>query len=264
MNKNSKGGRSNRRNAVLHASGVSHALWPSQMRRSPATAKIAQRRRLMLLKGTWWFRKPRQLQNKQQVKKLVEFQSALPIYLLYTTLAISLLVVGVLLAMFVLHPWPITLLLVLVWTATIMLTIRLWYTCLYMTLAARRVRRETKHQPIQPLPPIAKTHPLHPASTIPVTRPLPPSRPGFLATPIPSTPLIRILETIDLSSTNIEHFLDSVQPSNQQIPHTQIDSGFTSDSIPDLTLDSTPESPMKTQQSEHADMPADNEASKAP
>ena len=261
INKNSKGGRCNRRNAVLHASGVSHALWPTQMRRSPATGKMAQQRRLMVIKGTGWFRKPRHLQNNQLIKKLVEFQSALPIYLLYTTLAISLLVVGVLLAMFVLHPWPITLLLVLVWTATIMLTIRLWYTCLYMTLAAQHVRAEIKSQPIQPLPPIAKTHPLPPAPTIPATRPLPPSRPGFLATPVPSTPLIRILETIDLSSTNIEHFLDNGQPSDQRIPHTQIDSGSASDSIPDSTLDSTSKSTMKIQQSEHIDIPADKEVS---
>jgi hypothetical protein len=216
MNKNSAG---NRRSCVLRASGVSRALWPSQMRRSPATGKIAQQRRLMIIKGTWWFRKPRRLQNKRFVKKLVEFQSAFPIYLLYTTLAISLLVVGVLLAMFVLHPWPITILLVLLWTVTIILTMRLWYTCLYMTLTARHV---TKRVPVQQLPPIARTRPIPPVPTIPVTRPLPPSRPGFPVTPIPATPLIRILETIDLSSTAIEHFLDGGQTSDQQIPHTQI------------------------------------------
>ncbi len=209
----------NRRSSVLRASGVSHALWPSQVRRSLTTSKIAQRRRLMIIKGVWWFRKPRQLQNKRLVKKLVEFQSTFRIYLLYTTLAISLLVVGILLTMFVLHPWPITVLLVLVWTVTIMLTMRLWYTCLYMTLTARRV---TKRLPVQPLPTIAKTRPLPPMSTIPVTRPLPASRPGFLATPIPPTPLVRILETIDLSSTNVEHFLATGQTSDQQIPRSQM------------------------------------------
>lgn len=217
--------------SVLRTSGVSRALWPSQMRRSPATGKIAQQRRLMIIKGVWCFRKPGPLQNKRLVKKLVEFQSTFRIYLLYTTLAVSLLVVGVLLAMFVLHPWPITILLGLLWTVTIALTMRLWYTCLYMALTARRV---TKRLPIQQLPTIAKTRPLPPMHAIPATRPipvslpgslpasLPGSRPGFPATPIPPTPFVRILETIDLSSTNVEHFLEGGQESDQQIPRSQM------------------------------------------
>lgn len=237
MNKKS---RDDQHGSVLRASGVSRALWPSRMRRSPATGtgKIAQQRRLMIIKGVWCFRKPRPLQNKRLVKKLVEFQSAFRIYLLYTTLAISLLVVGVLLAMFVLHPWPITLLLGLLWTMTLALTMRLWYTCLYMALTARRV---TKRLPMQQFPTIAKTRPLPPMPTIPVTRPLSGpvtrslpgslsgslsgSRPGFPATPIPPTPLVRILETIDLSSTTVEHFLEGIegaQTSDQQPPCSQM------------------------------------------
>jgi hypothetical protein len=220
MNKKSRGDQDS---SVLRASGVSRALWPSQMRRSPATGKIAQQRRLMIIKGVWCFRKPRPFQNKRLVKKLVEFQSTFRIYLLYTMLTISLLVVGVLLAMFILHPWPVTILLGLLWTVTVALTIQLWYTCLYMALTARRM---AKRLPIQHLPTIARTRPLSPMPTIPVTRPLPGSlsisRPGFPATPMPSTPLVRILETIDLSSTNVEHFLEGAQASDQQIPRSQM------------------------------------------
>ena len=36
-----------------------------------------------------------------------------------------------------------------------------------------------------------------------------PRTPGALETPVPSTPArVRVLETVDLSSSNIEHFLD--------------------------------------------------------
>jgi hypothetical protein len=223
MSKKSEGAR---QNVVLRASGVSHALWPSQVRRCLATGKIAQRRRLMIIKGVWWFRKPRQLQNKQLVKKLVEFQSTFRIYLLYTTLAISLLVVGILLAMFVLHPWPITILLVLLWVVTTALTMRLWYTCLYMTLTAPRAAmriamRTAKRMPKRQLPTIAKTRPLPPMHTVPVTRPQLVTRPSFPSTPIPPTPLVRVLETIDLSTTSVEHFLSLNQTSDQQVPQAQ-------------------------------------------
>jgi len=36
--------------------------------------------------------------------------------------------------------------------------------------------------------------------------------PGTLETPVPSTPArVRVLETIDLSSANVEHFLDTMK-----------------------------------------------------
>src|SRR2546430_16010717 len=93
---------------VLRSSGVSHALWPLPARRYLATSKIAQRRRLMIIKGVWWFRKPGPLPYKQLIKQLLAFQSTFRIYLLYITLAIAFLVVGVLLAVFMLRPWPVT------------------------------------------------------------------------------------------------------------------------------------------------------------
>ena len=50
---------------------------------------------------------------------------------------------------------------------------------------------------------------------------------SFPETPMPATPLIRVLETIDLSSTSVEHFLDlsdqppSSQPSQEQVRRPQ-------------------------------------------
>src|SRR5437016_10997792 len=36
-----------------HASGVSRALWPAEMRRSLATGRVAQQRRYLVLSGKW-------------------------------------------------------------------------------------------------------------------------------------------------------------------------------------------------------------------
>lgn len=225
-------------NPILRPRSVSSALWPSQMRRYLATGKFAQQRRLMIIKGVWWFRKSWPPQQKQTIKQLLAFQSTFRIYLLYTTLAIAFLVVGVLLAMVMLHPWPVTLLLVLLWIVTTVLTMRLWYACLHMSLAARRAANHTVHatlplplkrtvsqlpqapaksQPKQPFPPIAKTRPLSLDRSI--DQPVPHTRPLFPATPMPPTPLVRVLETIDLSSTNVEHFLETKQ---QQEPRSQM------------------------------------------
>jgi hypothetical protein len=47
---------------------------------------------------------------------------------------------------------------------------------------------------------------------------------NFPETPVPATPLIRVLETIDLSSSNVKHFIDppcEEQPSPQAIPQEQ-------------------------------------------
>jgi hypothetical protein len=126
-----------------------------------------------------------------------------------------------------LRPWPVTMLLVLFWLATIALTVRLWYVCLRMTLVARRAatyktkrstKRVTKHETQQHFPTIAKTRPV--VASLP---PVPVTRPLFPATPMPSTPLVRVLETIDLSSTDIEHFLDINQPAAQNMPDSQLE-----------------------------------------
>jgi hypothetical protein len=222
------------------------------VRRYLATSKFAQRRRLMIIKGTWWFKKFWPLQRKQTIKQPFIFQSTFQnifrIYLLYNTLATSCLAVGVLLAMFMLHPWPITILLVLLWIVTTVLTIRLWYVCLHMSLVARKTANHTlrttmlsrkymtqsfiqspaKSQPEQPLPGIAKTRPLSFDHSLnySIDQQIPHTRPLFPSTPMPSTPLVRVLETIDLSSTNVEHFLDAKQ--EQQTPRSHMGAAPTS------------------------------------
>jgi hypothetical protein len=48
-----------------------------------------------------------------------------------------------------------------------------------------------------------------PEGTQPIQRQQPDNAMSFPTTPMPATPVIRVLETIDLSSTDIEHFLDT-------------------------------------------------------
>jgi hypothetical protein len=217
----------------MYAGGVSHAFWPLEARRCLATGKHAQRRRLIILEEINWLRKNRKTQNRQGRTLRETFR----IYLLYSALGISFLMTGVLLALFMLHPWPVTMVLVLFWLATIALTVRLWYVCLQMTLVARHAatykarhatKLATKRGGQQHFPTITKTQPI--ATTLP---PVPVTRPLFPTTPMPSTPLVRVLETIDLSTTNIEHFLDAEQPIAQNIPLSQ------SEDASDLPVQST-------------------------
>ena len=62
--------------------------------------------------------------------------------------------------------------------------------------------------------------PSHKQPVVPPT----PLMPQFPNTPMPATPLIRVLETIDLSSSKVEHFIDPTskpvteQPSQQHTP----------------------------------------------
>jgi hypothetical protein len=212
----------------VHSGGVSHAFWPLEVRRCLATGKHAQRRRLIILKEINWLRKNRPQKNDQ--KRIL--RGTFRIYLLYSALGISFLMTGVLLALFMLRPWAVTMLLVLFWLATIALTVRLWYVCLQMTLVARhassyKAKRGTqpatkhiaaKREVRQHFPTIAKTRPI--TASLP---PVPVTRPLFPMTPMPSTPLVRVLETIDLSSTNVEHFLDINQPSEQNVPRSQLE-----------------------------------------
>jgi hypothetical protein len=212
----------------ISSGGVSHAFWPLEVRHCLATGKHAQRRRLIILKEINWLRRNRPQQNNQKRT----LRGAFRIYLLYSALGISFLMTGVLLALFMLRPWAVTMLLVLFWLATIALTVRLWYVCLQMTLVARHAsthkaehstKLATKHvaakrEILQQFPTIAKTRPI--VASLP---PVPVTRPLFPATPMPSTPLVRVLETIDLSSTNIEHFLDTNQPSEPNVPRSQLE-----------------------------------------
>jgi hypothetical protein len=149
------------------ASGISSALWPSNTQRCIATSKIAQQRRFIIMK--WPCMKRRTSRH---------------MHLFYPTLAIMLLIGGMVLAIVVLQYWVILLTLAAAWSVMIICMIRLLFNGIYNTAVGRRGRDLTQRARRTPA----------------VFR--------FPETPMPATPLIRVLETIDLSRADIENFMD--------------------------------------------------------
>jgi hypothetical protein len=73
----------------------------------------------------------------------------------------------------------------------------------------RRLAGSIEHTGILPTPPVSTTTSPTPEGTQPIQHQQPDNAMSFPTTPMPATPVIRVLETIDLSSTDIEHFLDT-------------------------------------------------------
>src|ERR1700676_4001609 len=77
-----------------HASGVSRALWPADMRHSLATSRVAQQRRKLVFRENWW------------AKFLATIQASTAL----TMGVITLLVGGSMLAALLFHSWWLLLL----------------------------------------------------------------------------------------------------------------------------------------------------------
>jgi hypothetical protein len=108
------------------------------------------------------------------------------VHFLYPLLAIVLLIGGMILAALVLQYWMILLALAAAWSVMIMLMTRLLFNSTYRTAVARWYQEQR--------------------STVRTRRA--PTAVRFPETPMPATPLIRVLETIDLSQTDMENFMD--------------------------------------------------------
>ncbi|MEO8954663.1 MAG: hypothetical protein ABI465_08825 [Ktedonobacteraceae bacterium] len=157
-----------------HASGVSRALWPADMRHSLATSRVAQRRRKLVIREKWW----------AKLLATIEASTAL------TMGVITLCVGGSMLAALVFHAWwlllfPVTILTILSLAITPPLLIKLKQARRMGVAQHARKRRGTSS-----------------ISVAPSIRRAP-------ETPIPTSPLVRELETFDLSQTDVEHFLAS-------------------------------------------------------
>ncbi|MFL5702694.1 MAG: hypothetical protein ACJ8AG_07675 [Ktedonobacteraceae bacterium] len=156
------------------AGSVSHALWPAHMRRSVATGRVAQGRRRLLLYSRWG-------------PFLVScFRWGTPLLMI----AISMVVGGTIVAALLLHTWYILI------VAGLLLT--------FMTLL------------IIPPSVLKLSHMLH----LPEGQPIRPLRSGSIfpgarrepETPLPTAPLVRVLETYDLSETEVQHFVGAQPP----------------------------------------------------
>lgn len=152
------------------ASSISSALWPASARRCVATGRVAQQRRSFILRGMRWSSVNRYIMQR--------------VHFLYPLLMIVLPIGGIILAALVLQYWMILLTLAAAWSVMVMIMTRLLFNKIYSATVVRW--RQDQHSNVRAL---------HLPTRFPVT-------------PMPATPLIRVLETIDLSRANMENFMD--------------------------------------------------------
>ena len=158
------------------ASAVSRALWPSNLHRSQVIGKPVQKRRRLTFNGLYlaW--------SEQNVP------ASVPVLLVITSTVVG----GSIVTALLLHLWYVLLFPALLLTATTLLI-------LHPLLSKFHAIPDQIVQPrltIQSTPRTFKSSP----GTLPVRR--------APETPMPKTPLVRELETFDLSETGVEHFLD--------------------------------------------------------
>lgn len=243
------------------ASKVSRAVWPERIRWNLATGKAAQWRRAMMIR--WFHQSGKQQPRKSRVirdcKKVAPSHSWRIRSLMFHThrrVALSLPIVSILLAVCLWQHWYVQLMLAALCTTANILILHLLFNDAAPVPPALAGR-----SPVS-LFRSAHTAPPGKPSTVGTSRdqsgshdqsvsyrasksvdrlnskPLVAGKPQnkrplpsmtFPDTPMPATPLIRVLETIDLSSTNVEHFLELAEraeraeaaPPSQEPPHQQ-------------------------------------------
>jgi hypothetical protein len=159
-----------------HVGSVSDAWWPAHLRRSLATGRIAQGRRLLLL-----------CCRSRQRRLAAIFQFGTRLLLVGTSMAIG----GLIVAALLLRAWYILLF-------TLLLLI-----LLTLIIAAPAVMKLARALHLPGRRPIIALSPL---------RNLPrfPGAFGEPETPLPVAPLVRVLETYDLSASEVQHFVASL------------------------------------------------------
>jgi hypothetical protein len=155
------------------ACNVSRALWPADVRRSLATGRVAQQRRSLLLKGKRW----------ESLARLLQIDTAQLLFV------VALFVGSTIFAALLLHMWYVLLIPIFMLSGLTGLLVLPWLSRFYQML--RSVARQT--------PGVLRSH-----SGFPMMQSAP-------ETPLPADPLVRILETYDLSQTDVEHFVDTAK-----------------------------------------------------
>jgi hypothetical protein len=166
--------------------GVSNALWPTSERRYVATNWFAQQRRFFIMKRVWW--------------SYVQRRAVQSLRFFYPLLIFALLGAGITLALLIFQYWVILFILATAWSMLIVFMTRLLCDKLYHIALFRLYYK--------------------PRSSHPRSRPLS-ALPQFPETPMPATPLIRVLETIDLSTMDVEQFIAN-EASKQALTQTPI------------------------------------------
>jgi hypothetical protein len=167
------------------ASGVSRALWPTCRRRYVATNWFAQQRRFFIMRGIGW----------SSVRRRVIRSLSLAYPLLIPVLLIAAIVLAVALFQY----WVILFLFAVVWSVLIVIVTRFLCDKFYHAMRARYYKpRSLRSRALSALP-------------------------QFPETPMPVTPLIRVLETIDLSTMDVEQLIanETSEQESAQIPIVQ-------------------------------------------
>jgi hypothetical protein len=166
------GDRSEARFVTPCVSGISTAIWPASQRRHVATHWFAQQRRSFIMRGI----------------ALPHVQLRIVLHLLYPLLLLALLLAGIVLAVFVFQYWLILFALSTLWSVLVVIMTRLLCDKVYATMATRLEHGGRRGR-------LQRARPFSLASQFPET-------------PMPAAPLIRVLETIDLSTMDVEHFIE--------------------------------------------------------
>ena len=152
-----------------HASGVSSALWPADMRRSLATGRVAQRRRSLVSSG------------KRRVLPAATLRTGSSLALM----VISMFVGGTIVAALILRLEYLLLIPSAILTLTTLLIIPpLLLKPHRMVRRASLQRSTTRDLRGQSFPPMKRRSP---------------------ETPLPAAPLVRVLETVDLSQSDVDY-----------------------------------------------------------
>jgi hypothetical protein len=161
-------------------STVSNALWPVDTRCIVSSAHAQRRRRWIVSRG---FRR-----SKGVGRAGFRYRAVARIfYVLCILVATAFVLEGLLLVLFMARPWALLLLLTATWTVSLSVASQLLYLEVPKTTI---IRKNTK------------------SNLLKVAESAQPALLLFPDTPMPVTPLVRVLDTIDLSSSEVEHFLD--------------------------------------------------------
>jgi Ca2+/Na+ antiporter len=178
-----------------YRSSVSRALWPTNIQHCVPTNKAAQRRRIIIMKGWGWI----SAWYKRITAKLSRWYAYIvaPVRQQLTT---TLITICIILTMHELYQWY-------VWSPAIIICILVCATlCLMLS---EKQHTSTTPRTVSPSQnEEARQRTAEPAQQVALFE--------FPETPMPSTPLIRVMETIDLSSSDVEHFIHTT--SDQRPP----------------------------------------------
>lgn len=221
-----------------HLHGASRAIWPISARRCVHTDRVAQRRRVCIMTGIGWVHtlEDWRMRNAQLAAQHLTFNRITQISLVFLALGSAFVLSAI-------YDWGM---LLNHWVTFVLFALL----CILTTLGIGYLRTGSKQEQqdlqmfnrpgISSFAGIPKSQmgqsvqslsSLESGPTIPQTQ-----APGIFTfpdtpMPIPATPLVRVLETIDLSSTNVKHFLD-IKPHPSLTGHRERESRKASKDLP--------------------------------